>query len=120
MVYHQPSAIKRAQKESQLQQELSKLLLQLMLDDSRLQGLFVNRVKLSPDKSVCTVFFYTANGRAEFDEKLGSLILYMPSIRKAIAQIIPSRHVPKFDCRFDDQFEKQKRIDELLDKIKDS
>lgn len=120
MVYHQSSAIKRAQKESLIQQEISKLLFQLMLDDTRLQGLFVNRVKLSPDKSVCTVFFYAANGRAEFDEKLGSLILYKPSLRKAISQIIPSRYVPEFIFKFDDQFEKQKRIDELLEKVKES
>jgi ribosome-binding factor A len=118
MVYHQSSAIKRAQKESQLQQELSKLLLQLTLDNHQLQGLFVNRVKLSPDKSVCTVFFYTANGRTEFEEKLGSLILYKPSLRKAISQIIPSKYVPEFIFKFDDQFEKQQHIDELLDKIK--
>lgn len=119
MVYHQSSAIKRAQKESLFQHELSKLLLQLMLDDKRLQGLFVNRVKLSPDKSICTAFFYTANGRAEFDEKLGTLLLYKPSLRKAISQIIPSRYVPELVFKFDDQFEKQKRIDELLEKIKD-
>ena len=119
MVYHQSSAIKRAQKESQLLQEISKLLLQLTLDDHRLQGLFVNRVKLSPDKSICTVFFYTANGQAEFEEKVGSLILYKPSLRKAIAQIIPSKYVPEFVFKFDDQFEKQQRIDQLLDKIKE-
>jgi ribosome-binding factor A len=120
MVYHQSSAIKRAQKESLLLQELSKLLHELSLDDHRLQGLFVNRVKLSPDKSICTVFFYTAEGRDVFGEKLGSLILYKPSIRKAIAHIIPSRFVPEFVFKFDDQFEKQKHIDELLDKIKES
>jgi ribosome-binding factor A len=120
MVYHQSSAIKRAQKESQLRQELSKLLLQLILDDHRLQGLFVNRVKLSPDKSICTVFFYTIDGREKFEEQLGALILYKPSIRKAIAHIIPSKYVPEFVFKFDDQFEKQKRIDELLDKIKEN
>jgi ribosome-binding factor A len=120
MAYHQSSAIKRAQKESQLQQEISKLLHQLMLDDHRLQGLFVNRVKLSPDKSICTVYFYTANGQTEFEEKLGSLILYKPSLRKAIAQIIPAKYVPEFVFKFDEQFEKQKRIDELLAKIKDN
>ena len=120
MVYHQSSAIKRAQKETLLQQEISKLLLQLMLDDNRVQGLFVSRVKLSPDKSICTVFFCTASGRAEFDEKLGSLILYKPSLRKAISQIIPSRYVPEFIFKFDDQFEKQRRIDELLDRVKES
>lgn len=120
MVYHQSSAIKRAQKESLMLQELSKLLHELSMDNHNLQGLFVNRVKLSPDKSICTVFFYTIDGRDAFEEKLGSLILYKPSIRKAIAHIIPSRYVPEFVFKFDDQFEKQKRIDEILDKVKES
>ncbi len=120
MVYHQPSAIKRAQKESLIQQEFSKLLLQLMLDDSRLQGLFVSRIKLSADKSVCTIFLYASTGEDEFHEKLGTLLLYKPSLRKAMAQIIPSRYVPELVFKFDDLFEKQKHMDELLDKIKET
>ena len=75
MVHHQASAIKRAQKESLMLQELSKLLHELSLDNHELQGLFVNRVKISPDKSSCTVFFYTLDGREAFEEKLSSLSL---------------------------------------------
>jgi len=114
------SAIKRAQKESLLQHELSMLLLTLSLDDSRLQGLSVSRIKLSHDKSICTVFLYTSQGQMEFDEKLKVLVMYKPSVRKAIADTVPSRYVPQLVFKFDDQFEKQQRIDELLDKVKEN
>lgn len=119
MAYNQQSAVKRAQKESLIQQELSKLLLQLMLDDSRLKGLFVSRIKLSPDKSICTVFFYAENGQAEVKEKLSLLILYKPSLRTALAQAMPSRYASQLVFKFDDQFEKQKRMDELFDRVKE-
>jgi ribosome-binding factor A len=120
MVHHQSSAIKRAQKESLLLHVFSELLLQITLDDSRIQGIYVNRVKLSSDKSVCTIFFYTPDGPDTFNEKLGYLLLYKPSLRKAIAQAIPSRYVPELVFKFDDQFEKQQRVDELLDRIKEN
>jgi ribosome-binding factor A len=120
MVHHQSSAIKRAQKESLLQHVFSELLLQITLDDNRIQGIYVSRVKLSSDKSVCTVFFYTPDGLDTFNEKLGYLLLYKPSLRKAIAQAIPSRYVPELVFKFDEQFEKQQRVDELLDRIKDN
>jgi ribosome-binding factor A len=119
MVHLRSSAIKRAQKESLLKHVFSELLLQIMLDDKRIQGIYVSRVKLSSDKSVCTVFFYTPDGVDAFNEKLGCLLLYKPSLRKAIAQAIPSRYVPELVFKFDDQVEKQQRIDELFETIQD-
>lgn len=119
MVFNQSSAIKRAQKESLLMQELSKMLLQLSLDDKSLQGIFINRVKLSPDKSVLTAFFYCSEGQEVFQEKLKTLVLYKPSLRKALAAAVPSRYVPELIFKFDDLFDKQQRIDDILEKIKD-
>lgn len=119
MSYNQPTTIKRAQKESLLLQELSKLLLSISRDDNKLQGLSINRVKVSSDKSVCTVFFYALGGLPDFQEKLKTLVLYKPSLRKAIGTAVPSRYVPELVFKFDDQFEKQQRIDEILEKIKE-
>jgi len=118
MNVNQPSAIKRAQKESLLLQEFSKLLLSISRDDSRLQGISISRVKVSSDKSVCTVFFVALGGEPDFQDKLKILVLYKPSLRKAIGIAIPSRYVPELVFKFDDQFEKQQRIDAIFDSIK--
>lgn len=119
MSINQSSAIKRAQKESVLMQELSKMLLQLSLDDNRLQGVFINRVKLSRDKGVLTIYFYMSEGPDAFKEKLHTLVLYKPSLRKSLASAVPSRYVPELVFKFDDSFDKQQRIETLLEKIKD-
>ncbi len=112
------SSIKKSQKESLLFRAIAQLFSQTMLDDKRLGGMFVNRVQLSDDKSVCTIFFYTSGGVADFKEKLPFLILYKSSLRHALAKTIKSRYTPELIFKFDDQFEKQQRIEGLLERIK--
>jgi ribosome-binding factor A len=112
------SSIKKSQKETQLYRAISELFTQTALDDPRLQGIAVNRVKLSDDKSVCNIFFYCANGLAEFKEKLPFILLYKSSLRRALAKTIAARYTPELIFKFDDQFEKQQRIENLLEKIK--
>jgi len=110
---------RRAQKESVLRKELSKLFLEIKLNDPSFEGIFINKVRLSPDKSSLHVFFYTDLGEKHFNEKLKLLILYKPSIRKALAQLIASRYTPEIIFKFDKTFEKQCKIETLLDKIKE-
>lgn len=110
--------IKRAQKESLLLRELSTFFLQIMMEEPSLQGLFINRVSLSSDRSLISVFFYTTDGPEAFQKLLGKLILYKPSMRKALATAIPSRYTPQLAFKFDAQYEKQQRIEQLLEKIK--
>lgn len=110
--------VKKSQKESLLFRAIAQLFTQTMLDDKKLQGLFINRVKLSDDKGVCTVYFYTTGGLADFKEKLATLILYKPSMRHALAKTINSRYTPELIFKFDDQFEKQQRIEGLLEQVK--
>jgi len=119
MTTHQQSSVKRAQKESLIQHVLASFLLQAMLDDKRLQGLGITRVKLSPDKSLCTLFFQTYEGEPGFKEQLKTLILYKPSMRKAVADSVQSRYVPNLIFKYDTSFDKQQRIDEILLKVKD-
>lgn len=112
------SEIKRARKESQFFREITKLFMQLTLDDTRLQGLTISSVQLSSDKSVCTIFFYTEKGKEYFKEIFEILILYRPSLRKAIATEIKSRYVPELIFRFDNKYERKLRLEQLLDSIK--
>ncbi len=109
------SNVKRAQKESLLFREISQLFMQTALDDPRLNDVMVHRVQLSQDKGVCTVYFYTDKGEERFKEILNVLVLYRPSLRKALAAKIRSRYTPELIFKFDTQFEKQQRIDQLLE-----
>ena len=112
------SSIKRSQKESQLRKVMSDLIQKTSLDYPQLFGVNVSRVVLSPDKGVCTVFFYSVDGEAQFAQQLEQLKLFKPSLRKALAQSVPSRYVPELVFRYDTQLEKQLKIEALLDKVK--
>jgi len=118
MTHQSVRDIKRAQKERMLLKHVADLFHQAALDDDRIQGLFVNRVALSADKSKCTVYFYSVHGKKYFEEKLEFLKLYKPSLRKAIASAIKSRYVPDFTFTFDDQYEKQEKVEQLFEQIK--
>jgi ribosome-binding factor A len=118
MIGNRSRDIKRAQKEAALLREVSKLFMQLSMDEPLLRDLFINRIHLSPDKSHCTVYFYTAAGKAAFEEKLPLLILYKPSMRHALSQELIARYTPDLRFAFDEQFEKQQHIEHLLDSIK--
>ena len=115
---HRVQEIKRAQKESLLYRTIASLYLELTLDNPDLAGLFVTKVKLSPDKSSCTVFFYSARGSSFFREAFKTLVLYKPSMRKAVADSISSRYAPELVFKYDAQLEKQQEIECLLDTIK--
>ena len=112
------SDIKRAQKESVLLHEISGYFLRITLDDPRLKDLTINRVKLSKDKSRCTIFFFCPQGKKQFDELLRTLILYKPSMRKALADSIRSRYTPELIFTYDEAFERQLSMDALFDRIK--
>lgn len=112
------SHIKRSQKESLLLKELSQMLLELTLDDSELAGLFIHRVELSKNKGTCLVYFYDPQGPALFEQKKSRLILYKPSLRKGIASTLDGRYTPELIFMYDHQFEKQQRIESLLDQVK--
>ncbi|OGB97575.1 hypothetical protein A3F06_03525 [candidate division TM6 bacterium RIFCSPHIGHO2_12_FULL_36_22] len=110
--------IKRRQKESLLYREISKLFLEVALDNPGFQSLFINKVVLSPDKGLCTVYFYSPKGIDFFKTQLEALKLFKPSLRKALSQTINSRRVPQIVFAFDSQLEKQEHIEQLLDQIK--
>lgn len=112
------SSIKRAQKESLLGKKIATLLNQIAIDDPKIGELMLNRVELSADKGSATLFFFLPGGEKEFKEKVGALILYKPSLRAALAKLVPSRYTPELIFRYDKQFEKELKINQLLDKIK--
>jgi len=112
------STIKRSQKESVLFRLIAELARRATVETPALADLFVNRVELSPGKSLCVVYFYTIKGKEHFDSLLEELKLYKPSIRKAIAQEVQARYTVDLLFKFDDQFEKTQRIEQLIEKNK--
>jgi ribosome-binding factor A len=115
----QQQEIRKAQRESYFHQEISKLFLQITMDEPRLHGLFINRVHLSPDGGTCVVLFLATNGKSEFEEKLPTLVLYKPSMRTALAKTSRGRYTPNLIFRYDDDYEKVEKINRLLDTLKE-
>ena len=111
--------VRKAQKESYFYREISTLFSRLVIDEPRLNGLFISKVSLSSDGGTCTVLFLTTNGKAEFEEKLKTLILYKPSLRTALAKTSRGRYTPNLIFRYDDDQEKADKINRLIDKLKD-
>lgn len=114
-----PSDIKRAQKTSLLFRIITQLFVEATLDDERLQGIAVSHVKLSPDKSYCYVFFVVPGGKKEFEEKLPFMKLFKPSLRAAIAKQINSRYTPQIVFKFDEEEEKTRKVNDLIDQLKE-
>ena len=110
--------IKRARKESLLLREISNFFLRIAQEEPKLQDLYIVRVRLSTDYGICSVFFHTAEGKAAFQEKLRLLILYKPSLRSAIAKSIKGRYTPNLIFKYDEDFDKQKKVDDLIEKLK--
>lgn len=111
------SDIKRAQKESLLLRELATYFLHITNEDSNIKDIALNRVKLSKDKSTCTLFFYSTQGEAYFDELMPYLILYKPSMRKALAQSINARYTPQLIFKFDTPYEKHLELEKVFEAL---
>ena len=84
----------------------------------KLRDLYINRVKLSADGSICTVFFHSNRGLEAFEELRPELVLYKPSMRSALAKSIHSRRIPDLRFVYDEQFDKQRRVDDLIESLK--
>jgi len=110
--------IKRAQKESYFFREISNFLMQIIMDDPRLSGLYINKVTLSPEGGMLSVLFLSAQGKEDFEKKLPTLILYKPSLRTALAKTSHGRYTPNLIFCYDEGHEKTEKIHALLDQLK--
>ncbi len=118
MTHSRVSEIKHAQKESNLFHKIAQFFLQIKQDEPELQGLSVSRVALSQDKGTCIVYFSTPGGLEEYEKKRPILVLYKASLRKSLSQVIPGRYTPSLRFSYDQRLEKQRRVDNLLDRLK--
>ncbi|MCK4499006.1 ribosome-binding factor A [Candidatus Babeliales bacterium] len=117
-----PSSIKRAQRQSYILRELTPILQELFANDQALSKLFVTRLELSPDGSLCHIFFSTFSGvnpKEEYTKASSTLILYKPSVRKALSNILPSRYTPDIRFHYDAGKEKERYLNTLFEKIQE-
>jgi ribosome-binding factor A len=111
------SSIKRSQKESLYLRTIGKLFNQVAQDDAKLRGIFISRVMLSDDKSHLTVLFHSMEGEEHFQKVFDALVVYKPSLRKALAQEIQSRYTPDIVFKYDVMFDKIQRVESLIDQV---
>jgi ribosome-binding factor A len=109
--------IKHAQREAQVLREVSNFFLRITLDDPRLQGIYISRVKLSANRSMCTIFFYTPGGITDYEAKRPILVMYKPTLRTALSKTLHGRYTPDLVFDFDAQYEKQRKVDDLLEQL---
>ncbi len=114
-----PSEVKHAQKESFLAREISQFLIRIIQDDPRLAGLYVNRVRLSPDKGTCLVFIHTSGGLEDFEKKFQYLVLYKPSIRASLSKALQTRYTPQIKFVYDAAVDKTREVNDLIDRLKE-
>lgn len=115
---HRSTNIRLSQRTAAIQREVSRILYQLSLDDPNLKGISVTRASMSNAGTICKIFVAVDGGKAAFEEKRKVLVLYLPSIRTAIAQLLQGRYTPKLHFYYDQQHEKGDRVNRLLDQLK--
>jgi ribosome-binding factor A len=125
MARNRHQEIRRSKKKAQYLRELSTFLTHISQDESALAQLYITRVELSSDGGMCYAYVTFCNAWSE-EEKEASyktardvLILYKPSIRRALASSLHSRYVPDIRFVFDDKKEKEHRVTDLLTQVSD-
>jgi ribosome-binding factor A len=89
------------------------------IHDPRLQGLNLTAVKLSKDLRHAKVFFSLLPGSAMREEALAGLKRAGGFIRGRIGRKVNLRFVPAIEFFYDDSEEEARRIDALLDKVRE-
>jgi ribosome-binding factor A len=110
--------IKHAQKESALLQKIGQFFIQIIQDEPELQKLSITRVQLSPEKGMCTIFFHALGGLSEYEALRSRLVLYKASLRKALSQVTHGRYTPELRFAYDAQLDKQRHMDDIIDRLK--
>jgi ribosome-binding factor A len=111
--------IKREKKKSLFFREISQLIGLIANENADVQKIYPTRVDFSQDCGIVYVYLSTFDVYSEevFDKALYALILYKPSIRKEIATRLNPRYTPDIVFLYDENKEKQDRINQLLDKV---
>ena len=104
--------IKKAKFEDRILNELN-LILRTDLNDTRLQFASLTKVELSNDYSVATVYWDTFDSSKKEDIQ-SALSAAEAKLRSSLSQVIKVRHTPELSLVYDNQFESEQHIADLL------
>jgi ribosome-binding factor A len=117
---HKPASdIKKERRKSLFFREMTQLIRELAEKESIIAEIFVSQVDISPNSGVCYVYFstYKEPGEEVFNKSLETLKLYKPSLRSGFAKRVQTRYAPELVFIYDKAKEKERRINDLLNKV---
>ena len=117
MIHTTASRHKKDRARAQFFREFVILFRELALDQQEFANIYPTRIDTAPDGSVLFIFFAGTGDKEAIEKILGDLILYKPSLRKALGDKVRARYVPQLLFKFDATFEKVQRIEKLLGDI---
>lgn len=114
MAKAKPNAFKKEKYEERLLNEINGLLRSNVKDD-RLRKVSVTKVELSPDFSYATISWDTYDAGTRGDAKI-AIEASKGHLRSELAKVLEVRHVPSLSFVYDNQFEEEKKIMDLINK----
>jgi ribosome-binding factor A len=106
---------KRAERVKTLIQEEISRILQLDVKDPRVKFVTVTSISLTADLREAKVFVTTLNDQVSRDELLTGLQRASGYIRGELGRRLRLKYIPQLEFVFDESFDKQERILNLLD-----
>lgn len=115
------SEVKRERKKSLFLREITKLIQDLASQEPVVADVYVSNIDMSANTGICYVFFssYLEPGEEIFLRAMQVLKLYKPSLRKAFAARVQTRYAPDLFFMFDRAKEKERKVNDLLNKVQD-
>lgn len=107
-------SFKKTKFEERLLNEINSLLRTHTKDD-RLRKVSVTKVDLSPDFSYATISWDTYDSSTRGDAKV-AIEASKGHLRSELAKVLEVRHVPSLSFVYDNQFEEEKKIMDLINK----
>lgn len=105
---------KKEKYEERLLNEINSLL-RSSTNDGRLARVSITKVELSPDYGYATVSWDTYDSGTRGDAKI-AIEASSGRIRSELAKVLEVRHVPALTFVYDNQFEEENKITEILKK----
>ena len=112
MAKAKPNQFKKEKYEERLLNEINGLLRSHTKDD-RLRKVSITKVELSPDYGYATVSWDTYDSGTRGDAKT-AIEASKGFLRSELAKVLDVRHVPSLSFIYDNQFEEEKKIMDLI------
>jgi ribosome-binding factor A len=104
-----------------IHEEMSSLLLRGEVRDPRAKLATVTRVTVSPDLGIATIYLRSLDAKTtdEAGEEMAKVFTKAASfLRREIAQRVKLRHAPQLRFFWDQELERVRRVEEILEDIK--